>query len=219
MHSPVIILFLSAATVAQYSISAHSILPRQHTDTYRSDDVTFSKQNGAAGKERKNLELINGLSQLNSKTSGIVEQVHQRHNCDVDRRKSPSSHASERSDQRTIQRVEETLPSRDCVELLQKIRDNCSDHVTTTFDVTELTSGNWNWSDHDIVAYTYELTSHCVISVRTAWMIRRSSTNSKRFRLYLEVLSKLESRDIKVLMTQCGRNANFIKNMLATLQA
>ena len=68
----------------------------------------------------------------------------------------------------------------------------------------------------NVDACVTELVSHCIISVRTAWLIRRCSKPSDRFRKYLELLSTLKENDLKELMKSCRKSKAFIEKLLTT---
>ena len=66
----------------------------------------------------------------------------------------------------------------------------------------------------DVSAYVKELVLLCVISTRTAWIIRRCTKLSDRVRLYLDLLTTLKLSDMKNLIKNCPKNRKFLEKCL-----
>ena len=67
----------------------------------------------------------------------------------------------------------------------------------------------------DLIA---ELVTQCVVSARSAWLIRKFPKLSDRSRLYLELLSSLQESDVGDLLKRCPENKRWIEGVAETFQ-
>lgn len=75
-------------------------------------------------------------------------------------------------------------------------------HVTN--DVVEI------FPHAPIDAYVTELVYHCIISTRSAWLIRKCRSPFDSIRSYLKLLTTLQQSDLDEVMKHCPANKRFI---------
>ena len=100
------------------------------------------------------------------------------------------------------------------IDLLQLIRQKFSLHSPTKTILTP-DIDFCHISQHcDVNALVRELVAHCIISVRTAWLIRRCTKATERFREYLQMLTSLKLNDMTDLMNWCHKNRAFLDEFI-----
>jgi len=96
---------------------------------------------------------------------------------------------------------------------LRKISSRFNNFIRVTSPISAENTSPLGVAKIDFDSLTSELITHCVISVRSGWMVRRCSKHSDKQRLFFELLSDLSDRDAADLVEHCPATTALVQKV------